>query len=528
MSRAFAAIGCWITVLALLVDPFAQQIISYRETVVYSQNNSTYIPYASRWSAAEDQVSFVGLLNQTVGNFGDVLSEPRPHLNFTTQAAIINGISMSASEISQQMPVGCNSGTCEWETYNSLDIHPPFYRGWRITVDQAGWFGDPQGVYEEVNETFFVIPDGLNMNNPVNYSYGQGSTERITMSGQANWDPNSSITFKNSSTLLFSMSIMWADLDRDYKFPDWSNSNVSAVECGLYLCVKEFNSSLQNGTLNETSREVAATREIGSYQQLDQPAEDSLKIYPLYDMGTVNTSLQLSDLQIQRPANTSSSNTTQPAFFNISAPGVRGLMWYLSYTFDDRSMWNKIPNLEQRTIDLVQLMPNVTGLVRLIENTTTFEFWPDIMQVFWTAHMSTTQSGMTGFETLFTNVATSLTNNLRMTADNNTRVYGVEGVTTTFIRIRWLWAILPCATIVLSAAFLLVTVTATQRTDTPLWKNSTLPILFHGFGDQLRKTVPRNILSSEMVRDAKGINVELVDGAEGFELEGTTLIAKSS
>ncbi|KAI9657440.1 MAG: hypothetical protein M1821_003122 [Bathelium mastoideum] len=515
-----AAIGCWLAILSLLFDPFAQQIISYEQEMVFTKTEEARVPFASRWSAAQTQLSFIGLLQQPVQAWGDVLSGLKTHINFTTQAAIASGISDTSSEISQHLSVECSSGNCRWAPYSSLavcsacnDVSQPFVSGnasgW---PDQASWFQDPKGVVGGANITWFKLPgNGLNMNNPNNYAFSNGSTERITMSGQVNRDPNKSISFTNSSTLLFSMAVMWADLDKDYTYSNWPTTNFTARECGLYLCVKEFQSSVVNGTLNEMARETASTRDASSYQVVGSPPQPSLKIESLYDS---NASVTRSDLRIQAPNNAQFKNVS------ISQAGVRGLIWYVKHAFDDGSMWAKVPDLETRTITWSQLMPNITGLVRLIPGTQTFQYLPDVMQVLWTA--KNTDSGIDG---VFSNLASSLTNNIRTTSDGNAAFSGEEGTSVTFVRVRWLWIILPGATVLLAAAFLALTIWQTRSSKTPTWKSGTMAILFHGLSSGLKRSLPRYQLQSEMEKVALGINVRLMDESkDGIVLDGTALI----
>ena len=199
------------------------------------------------------------------------------------------------------------------------------------------------------------------MNNPDNYNFNDGSTERITMSGQANWDPTQSISFKSSSTFLFSMSVMWADLNKDFTYPDWPRAKISATECGLYLCIKELSTDTKNGTLTETSKEIAATREVGSYQDIGAPTEQSLEIRALYD------DAKRSDLQIRMPHD--SLSLSHFDYVNVSQSAIKGLIWYFNNAFDDGSLWAQLPDPETRTIHMQQLVPSITGLVRLVPDT---------------------------------------------------------------------------------------------------------------------------------------------------------------
>ena len=386
--------------------------------------------------------------------------------------------------------------------------------------DQAAWFGDPNGVTDGPTITWTILPQqGLNINNPVDYTWGDGSTERTTMSAQVNWDPKQSMTFQNSSTLLLWVALMWADLDQDYRYPDWPHQNVNARECGLYLCVKEFSSSVTNGTLTETSKEVASTRETTSFQREGQPPQPSLEFGPLYNPVKPVANDTRSDLRI----NATSSNL--PASVSISQAGIQGLIYYLWHAFDDGSMWYKIPNPETREIDWGQWMPNVTGLVRLIPGTHEFQYLPDTMQVFWNGRDDIAGSGI---DDIFSNLAQSVTNNLRMTADNATTVSGQEGIVKTFLEVRWPWISLPCVSVIAGGLFLLLAMWDTRKSQAPLWKDSMFATLFHGLSDGVKKAIPKSTSQSAMERDSRSINVRLIEGKKGYELGESSNLANKN
>jgi hypothetical protein len=198
--------------------------------------------------------------------------------------------------------------------------------------DLAQWFRDPQGVKDSTTVAWFNLPSipPLTINNPMNYAPSGGSTERITMTGQGNWNAGYSVSFKESSTLLSTMALLWADLDKDFKYLDWPTAEVKGAECGLYLCVKEFDTKVVNGKVIETSKETPWTRDKGSYQVLGGPRDDPLVNQNLLDIDLGKT--QRTNLQIVVPG----KSLNGP--FSITQAGVCGLIYYINKSLDDGTL----------------------------------------------------------------------------------------------------------------------------------------------------------------------------------------------
>jgi hypothetical protein len=76
------------------------------------------------------------------------------------------------------------------------------------------------------------------------------------MSAQSNWNAGFSASFRDMPTLINSMALLWADLDKDFKYRDWANTPVKATECVLHLCVKKFETKVVSGRVFGSSKEV--------------------------------------------------------------------------------------------------------------------------------------------------------------------------------------------------------------------------------------------------------------------------------
>ena len=49
-SWAVAAIGAWVIILAVAVDPFLQQLLTYNSDLIFSNDSTSAVPYAGRYS----------------------------------------------------------------------------------------------------------------------------------------------------------------------------------------------------------------------------------------------------------------------------------------------------------------------------------------------------------------------------------------------------------------------------------------------------------------------------------------------
>ncbi|KAI9701620.1 MAG: hypothetical protein M1820_006391 [Bogoriella megaspora] len=474
--------------------------------MTWGNHTSARVPFASRWSAAEIQNSFIRPLRVPIQTPSDVDLGLLPHLNFSTQAAISNSLNATSDEMLQNLkrfvilvPV-------------SSDISAAVIPSQNFSLDAAAFIQDPEGVQGPVNlTTYTIIKTGLFINNPNSYGATSGSngsstsTERLTMTGLANWNPGFSSTFWNSSTLLFSMQAMWSELDDSYRYSDWEFAGINASECGLYLCVKEYNTTINNSVISESSREVASTREIHSYHSAEDPPETELTIQNLQNFSSKRT-----DLQILPPDGSLSSHTE---VFNISQAGVCGLSYYLNKAFDDGTLEQ---NWRENGEDVfLPVLPHVSGLVKLLPNSHDFQFLPNSMEVLW-------QDRASGFDTVFESVATSLTNNIRMTADGGTTMPGIQGTSLTVVKVRWPWIILPSVTVIVGVLFLIISIMQTHKTQLPLWKESDLGSWFHGPDDDFRKTLRQGTVTKASEIEVRAKRIKAISFKNDLSLRKST------
>lgn len=304
------------------------------------------------------------------------------------------------------------------------------------------------------------------------------------------------------------MSVLRADPDNGSIFLDWPTAKVSAMECGLYLCVKQFTSNVANGIVYETSKAVDWARNPQSWQLASgQNVSMVHNTTALYDARLYYPRDDL-QLLIATPTNLS---TPIPSV-NISCGGGFSLIQYLTKTFNDGTL-DKYSGEGKGPMSAIGY--GITGMT-IMDAEGTVKYSPGNMQALWNA---------SNLPKLFDSLASSISNNSRMNADVLTQTSGRTDSLESLIVVRWCWVALPCVCTLLGIFFLGAAIWETHRNGLPLWKSSILATLFHGFDPELRVDSDNHPLLSDMVADANRMVVQLQSMGQGrYALGGTSLL----
>lgn len=106
-------------------------------------------------------------------------------------------------------------------------------------------------------------------------------------------------------------------------------------------------------------------------------------------------------------------------------------------------------------------------------------------------------------------VAAAMTNRLRDISNLTTR--GQSGSMEVYIRVSWLWLLLPTLSIFFGMALLTSVIIVTRRRKLPVWKTSELALLFHGLDFPLNDTINMH-QASAMEEVASAFQVRLTQG----------------
>ena len=371
-----------------------------------------------------------------------------------------------------------------------------------------------------MNLTQYSLPNGLNINNRRNNSHYNYQAAPVVATAFTDLRPSTSLTFQNASTLLFSTTILRVP-DSSYPVDAYwpEPPSIEAAECGIYLCIKEFESRVENGILLEKSREIASNRDPDSFNVFirDSVCGGTCGTYDFRVPITVDalfsntTYFNRYDLSIKVPSGTTSYNDLKSV--NVSQAGIDSLSDYVGSIFDEGTFNNRTvtaqeygPCSDDGTTVPCGKLHNISGMAAGPHGNpgtaeTATGFFPAVMEQIWASPNLTVT---------FQNLATSITNEMRKsdTVQEST-VPGQLGRVRTVLRVRWYWIVLPGLLLLISALFLLLTAIESSRTATPLWKGSALAVLYHGLEAKVRATLEHWDLPSQMSDASEEVKVKL-------------------
>ena len=368
-----------------------------------------------------------------------------------------------------------------------MDVSHTLVKGWVEDFTISSYWPGANEAAIPFNMTNYNLSNGLTI-----YNTEGPVQEPIFMAARSTAQPSETIAFQTSNTLFLGVSILHAHYESSTQ--SWSQVNVTATDCALCFCVKRFTSVMEHSTLSESSVEVASARNPASFQI--RPSDGpGLKSQPKVDaLFEADIWFNRTDLQIDVPL-----HDHPPAAFaaaNISQPAIDGITSYISGVFNDGSWANAFhfdPNGAQR----------LTGVVEGIFDTTVMgRYAPPVMQKLWES---------SDLDTLFGNLAASITSNMRANSDDSLKAEGQLGTLETHIEVRWLWLILPILCICLGAVSLLLAIWHTHKSQMPLWKNSALALLFHGLDYEALHSQTSERLLSQMQKEAGDMQVTFGD-----------------
>jgi hypothetical protein len=454
-------LGAVITVLALALDPFAQQLVQYDQHLSNNTDTQTTIALAKRYSKGR-------ALDVSVE--ADVMTTA----DFSMQSAILYGVIQPYATVVQQTSFACASGNCTWSPFDSLAICSVC----NDLTDQLTSYSAPNFLYISLatilnvvgsvttNSTTFRLPNGLFINNydgmaynakPNDTSENYGSVYMTTF-GTGNVSKTN--TLENNDSLIWAMSVLRLLAPSNASIV-WPNIPIEAIECGLFYCVKQYESTVQNGILHEIETDVSnATRNPNSWQPI---LYDGLP----YD-GIILNDSTLQSLEFNKVI--SADQRTDLMFgeeFNVSQAAVDSISNYfqnqfsnspdLNYTNDDYEPEDTNPNPVTVNGFYTTTSSNV--------NDNASYFSPSVIEVLFES---------SNINDTFRSLARSMSNAIRAGADNGAFHTGEKGVMTTYYRIEWPWIALYAVLVIAGIVFLAITIFETKHRSVPAWKSSSL------------------------------------------------------
>ena len=451
LSSYLAVSGALITIIALAIDPFSQQIINYTDcaqplpnAIASISRTNNYSAYGFRWASDENTLD-------------------APMIN-TLYSGLINPPENPASLIVTECPTGnCTFPSDNGASHSSLAMcHSCEDISSQITSHGFNWTRS------------FITDDNFTLSIPsgafLNYS--------IFATAAPCFDP-SNLTSEQEDNLpedLFSFSTLMMNIEGcDQELgggPTGCTLKPWAVNCSIYPCLKTYGGNISQHLLNEVV--------LQSIRVPRQFAGDGwYSPFMLVQNSTLRNGIWQDCKPTSKPTRT---NTVGYKWLGCIDDNCEESKYALYYP-DDCVWYFDVHSIRGMINYLSTLMQGSIGPMQYWDpEDTSGDIWIQKLYHNGTANMSTVNTYMEG-------LTNAITATMRYRGDTNSSGYAKGTVMTiqTCITVQWTWISLPAALLVLTLGFLSVTILQTSSHSGEMtWKSSSLALLFHGLSPDLR------------------------------------------
>jgi hypothetical protein len=273
----------------------------------------------------------------------------------------------------------------------------------------------------------------------------------------------------------------------------WESTKPTATECALYLCANAYETRSESNLVTERILNTWVHKVPGSYGASTASyfyAPDTARAWidslgnTLYD-----AKIDHIDLQLRIPHNEFQHLPAQvQREFNVSHAFIYSAIDFL---IDYTKGW---------------LQPVSSGPGVLPDETWSMLSFPS---------PSTSQSAVmdaltnsTNLTVTFDNVAKSITNQIRNSSPDRHR--GEMKHWVIHVQVDWAYLAYPLAMLVAGILYVVLTILESRRLKMPIWKESSLPTLVHGFDDEIqtllrsKSEASRHRMIVRLMEDEKG------------------------
>jgi hypothetical protein len=408
-------VGAIITILALAVDPFAQQILTFPLRTVHDGDGTAWIQTALHYSMPETEI-----YSRNSSMNANYLSSP-------TVSAILGGLAQTNAHLKPH----CSSGNCTYPSFVTLGIcsHCEDVSDRTTQSCQAHTRSSEYPSKTPINDCTYMSPNGFSVQ--LNSSHHSWYAPERDSEPEIYYFADLWISHLLTNETIFGIQnpIVSFAAANQYQEILYLPSNrtepppkPSFTECAIYYCEKEFSFSTysstdQSGDFLNVSGTQQLTTNLINWKQETEWATD---LYPPdhHYLLAENRTHYTIDENIYVPLRHTLSN-----IFNVTSSNPRG------------------DNLPPGSLSLIALLRNGD------------------------------------LQALLQGVSTSLTDTLRASPGHDNKVNGEPYKIESYIHVRWPWIIFPASVVLGSVTLLLATVVVNKRQDNVLWKSSVLPLL---------------------------------------------------
>ena len=512
-----ASCGAIITVAALLIDPFTQQVVSSYQCIMPVQSSQASIPKTNYFAETGEHV---GAGENT--------------LPIDLQDVINAGIFNPGTQVS----FNCPSGNC---TFSDL-------------YHSVGYCGSCNDTTNSLLTTREIVPGGISYTNislPGHWKNYPGLTstfwvppETALLNGTDTSNGNGTVYSSNTAYLLMdyqnSGTVVVSQVSNSIS-TSCSNSNeihwgcehstvgafggIGAAYCGIVPCVKSYRASVTGGRLSEA---VVSTNNLWIWDTINHiPGYDGLRGTINIDCLPPETYARLSQLEFKLEANgwfstpnltTNDTNYLTQNFWVPSLDTTRNISIpascvYMTDYLTDQGIQQFLETYLNGTVGIAagnSYVYDYAGPAQLLNiyNNSNIRF--------------------EDLNSTFTNISDSLTQHIRQQGVQNfsSPAYGAVLHEQTCVHVRWAWLAYPAVLVVLTLIFLPAMIFMTRRGETKNhdWKSEPLALIFHRLEDETITTTEAGMLVKrrDMQDTAKQIHVRLGRKANGWAFVGSS------
>ena len=310
--------------------------------------------------------------------------------------------------------------------------------------------------------------------------------------------PNHTVSFQHFDTLLMAFVVMRAPREYLEGLMKWENAKPTATECALYLCANAYETKSENNLVTERILDSWMQKTPGSYDasttsEFYEP--DAAKAWidslgnTLYDAKIDHT-----DLQLRIPHEESQHLPTQiQREFNVSHAFIYSAMDFL---LDYSKEW--LNSLRPVSVDGETSAEETWGMMAYPNRSTSQSAVMDALAT------------STNLTVTFDNVAKSVTNQIRNSSPDRHR--GELKHWVIHVQVDWAYLAYPLAMLVAGILYVILTILESRRLEMPIWKESSLPTLLHGFDDGTK-----TLLRSESEASRHKVLIRFMEDENGYQ-----------
>jgi hypothetical protein len=447
--RLLGSFGAAIAILALALGPFAQQIAAYKVRSVESDVGAV-VPRA---------FNYTGALPGNTSSSELSLTPPKTQSNVCSagfvpilplKAAVYNGLFAENNKPAASLPFTCQSGNCFWEPFETLAV---CHECTDISALVTRYCPPELGAAPNMSSCGWQVPQGAHINT---------SSDVFSMTS---FIPSAYGNMPHST--LIRIIFMGTELQDT---PD--GVNPWAKQCSLQACVNTLSSSVIDGTLQENITHTSINHTV-----IDMSSPDPHSDYGVYITGD--------------------SNDT----YLLGMGAMLSIRGWFSALFTNGSATRTMNDFTRSITDPDRAV--VVNLTVGISSGETF-FDTDIVTAFYWNYYEYGD----GLNMLMSDLALSMTTAFRSfmgAVPVNGKSVSVES----YVHVRWGFAVLPIAAVLLTLVFLLAAMVITHSSDTRLWKSSALVSLFYGLDNETKGLFDAKDSLEEKKKQARQIRVKL-------------------